>query len=44
MNIKKFKNSKISDIFNKTLVFLLFVGSVAAKITKYLKKEIQLKY
>ena len=36
---RKSKNPKISHIFEKTLVFLLFIVSVRMKMKKYLKKN-----
>ena len=41
---RKFRNPKISHIFKKNLLFLLFGISVAVSIKECLKKENDLKY
>ena len=43
-NIERLKKTKISYIFRKTFVFVLFAESAVMNIKKYLKKKNQLKY
>ena len=44
INIEELKNPKISYIFEKHLVFLLFEVILVMKLKKYLKKKNQLKH